>query len=605
MNHLKEKLKFVYYPFIVINVSFILAYTFVNWLLSIQLFPFTLREDVMNLWLPLGLPLIPLFIWLRPRLKILKPRSKMRDIGFGYIMFATMAIAAPTMVAQSYLESASGKLIPLSKISDISKQPAEKYYTLKEHYISKEDAGMEYTSDVSGRHNEDLNFLLYIACPIYDEGYAPTKIGPIKTDESKTKTQKSKQPLILLDGEEIDSVRMKKIPPDSIVSVNVLKDSAAIALYGDDGMNGVIIIDTKKNDEPPPAIIDVEVKFQLPAAWLCINYQKRLSNGLSTEEKNEQYRAFYKECLRKFDTTNLESFTYLARTGNDKTRDNYITAINKKRNILNKTPPEILEPKFEPFEARNGNKLIWVFGAFAIGAVIYFLLLLIPKFDEAGFKKFIDGKYEEKYDFKESLSLLIPKQNFYITPIIIDLNILIFLIMVFSGLGFLSFSAQDLLSWGGNYEPYTTNGEWWRLLTSTFLHAGAIHLFANMIGLLFVGVFLEPLLGKKKYAIIYLLSGIAASTASIWWHDATVSVGASGAIFGLYGFFLTMLLTKIYPADFKKSFLMSTLVFVGFNLAMGLAGGIDNAAHIGGIVFGFAAGFVLYPQIKKESQNTV
>ena len=175
--------------------------------------------------------------------------------------------------------------------------------------------------------------------------------------------------------------------------------------------------------------------------------------------------------------------------------------------------------------------------------------------------------------------------------------------MVIAGLGFISFKASDLLRWGANYKPSTTNGEWWRLLTNTFLHGGLMHLLANMYGLLFVGIFLEPRLGKIKYAIVYLTTGIIASAASLWWHDATVSVGASGAIFGLYGLFLALLLTKVYPKDFSKAFLISTLVFVGYNLLMGLTGGIDNAAHLGGLLSGFIIGLLLYPQLRQDADH--
>ena len=175
--------------------------------------------------------------------------------------------------------------------------------------------------------------------------------------------------------------------------------------------------------------------------------------------------------------------------------------------------------------------------------------------------------------------------------------------MVFAGLGFISFKAQDLLTWGANYRPSTTNGEWWRLLKSTFLHGGLMHLIANMYGLLFVGIFLEPLLGRTKYLTAYLLTGILASCVSLWWYDATISVGASGAIFGLYGLFLALLLTKIFPPDFGKAFLASTLIFIGYNLLMGLTGGIDNAAHIGGLLSGFVVGLILYPTLKKQVEN--
>jgi membrane associated rhomboid family serine protease len=172
--------------------------------------------------------------------------------------------------------------------------------------------------------------------------------------------------------------------------------------------------------------------------------------------------------------------------------------------------------------------------------------------------------------------------------------------MVVTGMGFISFSGEALLNWGANYGPMTTNGEWWRLLTSTFLHGGLMHLLANMIGLVFVGVFLEPVLGRTRYLIVYLLTGILASAASIWWYDATVSVGASGAIFGLYGVFLALMLTKIFPPELGKAFLVSTAIFIGYNLLMGLVGGIDNAAHIGGLSSGFIVGLALSPILRQE-----
>jgi rhomboid protease GluP len=189
------------------------------------------------------------------------------------------------------------------------------------------------------------------------------------------------------------------------------------------------------------------------------------------------------------------------------------------------------------------------------------------------------------------------------TPII-DLNLLIYLAMIISGLGLVSFKGSDLLNWGANFRPLTTDGQWWRLLTSTFLHGGLMHILANMYGLLFVGIFLEPLLGAKKYAFVYLLTGILASVASIWWYDATVSVGASGAIFGLYGFFLACLLLKVFPPEFGKAFLASTLVFVGFNLLMAFTGGIDNAAHIGGLLSGFILGLIMSRQLKQQVETT-
>lgn len=116
-------------------------------------------------------------------------------------------------------------------------------------------------------------------------------------------------------------------------------------------------------------------------------------------------------------------------------------------------------------------------------------------------------------------------------------------------------------------------------------------------------------MGKVKYALTYILAGILASSASVWWYDgvarhASISVGASGAIFGLYGTLLALILVGKFDKKFALALLPSILIFVFINLGMGLAGnGIDNAAHIGGLISGFVIGLVLSPLVKQEEDQ--
>lgn len=337
--------------------------------------------------------------------------------------------------------------------------------------------------------------------------------------------------------------------------------------------------------------------------WLGKEYNERISNRLSDQEKDDKYKVFAEKCQKEFEETDFSKFTYLEVIGNTEDHDEYNNAL-KKINQNTSADNIVFEAKTEPFEARNGKKLTWIIGSLGIGLFAFFIFLLFPKFQESKLEKFKSGKIEKDTDFKEMLEFFIPKKGFFVTPIIIDLNLLIYLAMIISGLGLVSFKGSDLLNWGANFRPLTTDGQWWRLLTSTFLHGGLMHILANMYGLLFVGIFIESLLGAKKYASVYLLTGILASVASIWWYDATVSVGASGAIFGLYGFFLACLLLKVFPPEFGKAFLASTLVFVGFNLLMGFTGGIDNAAHIGGLLSGFILGLIMSRQLKQQVETT-
>jgi rhomboid protease GluP len=120
-----------------------------------------------------------------------------------------------------------------------------------------------------------------------------------------------------------------------------------------------------------------------------------------------------------------------------------------------------------------------------------------------------------------------------------------------------------------------------------------------MYALLYIGLLLEPYLGKVRFITAYLLTGIIASIASLWWHDLTISAGASGAIFGMYGVFLAMLTTNLIEKSARRALLTSIVVFVGYNLLNGMKGGIDNAAHIGGLVGGLVIGYAYVPSLKK------
>ena len=204
------------------------------------------------------------------------------------------------------------------------------------------------------------------------------------------------------------------------------------------------------------------------------------------------------------------------------------------------------------------------------------------------------------------LALLIPKKGRYTTAILLDLNIFVFALMVLSGAGFFAFRADDLLAWGANYRPALEGHGVLRLLTSMFLHGGLMHLLMNLYGLLIAGSLLEPALGSFRLAAAYLLSGLAGSVASVVVHPATVSVGASGAIFGLFGLLLVMMaLGDGRVAALKRVFMTNVMVFVALNLVLGfLLPGIDNAAHIGGFLMGALLACLVVLEERAKARGT-
>ena len=209
----------------------------------------------------------------------------------------------------------------------------------------------------------------------------------------------------------------------------------------------------------------------------------------------------------------------------------------------------------------------------------------------------------EPVKHKIALKDLFPQKNYLFTPLLIYLNTFVFIIMLFLGVNFFNPNVGSLLQWGGNIGFSTLNGQYWRLLSSIFIHSGIVHLFCNMFALLYIGTILEKTIGKGKFIFVYLVSGIMASVASIFIHSNILSVGASGAIFGLFGVLLSLLLFKEFTInDFSKKSLYSTVgFFVLYNIMYGFNNeGIDNAAHIGGFLSGFLIGFVYYYLMKDK-----
>jgi rhomboid protease GluP len=184
-----------------------------------------------------------------------------------------------------------------------------------------------------------------------------------------------------------------------------------------------------------------------------------------------------------------------------------------------------------------------------------------------------------------------------ITAALIAINVLVFALMVASGVSFTQPTPRDALTWGGDFAPLTLGDhQYWRLFTSTFVHFGIIHIGFNMYVLYQIGPFIEMVFGRARYLLIYFFAGLAGSIVSVWMHPMAVGAGASGAIFGLYGAVFGFLLIKrrsLNPAA-TKSIAKSAGIFVLYNVVYGtISRTTDLSAHFGGLIAGFLAGMLL------------
>ena len=192
------------------------------------------------------------------------------------------------------------------------------------------------------------------------------------------------------------------------------------------------------------------------------------------------------------------------------------------------------------------------------------------------------------------------------TIALITVNIAVFFILSFFG------DPEDpvfMLDHGAMYVPYITEGhEYYRLFTSQYLHFGIEHLLNNMVMLGALGWNLEPHLGKIRFLIVYFISGLGGNLFSLYMNISgardVVSAGASGAIFGLMGALVLVVLKnhgRIQSFTKQRMLLMVFLsLYFGFT-----SSGVDNAAHIGGMLCGFVAALLLYRKPKFEYRTFI
>ena len=201
------------------------------------------------------------------------------------------------------------------------------------------------------------------------------------------------------------------------------------------------------------------------------------------------------------------------------------------------------------------------------------------------------------------------------TYILLGINIAVFLLMVLRGVSPSSPTPNQLIYFGANATDLVLAGQWYRLLTATFVHVGIIHLATNMWCLYNLGLLGEPLLGKWGLIATYLITGIAGNLLSLGVNvlliivtrtpNFSVGAGASGAVFGIAGILIVLLSNKKLPIPLPElgRLRRSVIQFAGLNLVIGLATvivplvRIDNMAHIGGFLSGLALGPALVPRM--------
>ncbi len=154
-----------------------------------------------------------------------------------------------------------------------------------------------------------------------------------------------------------------------------------------------------------------------------------------------------------------------------------------------------------------------------------------------------------------------------------------------------------LIQYGAKYNAAIIAGQYWRFITPIFLHANILHVGLNMLNFFILGLFIERLFGHMRFLLIYLLTGVTSIIASFYFAPQDISVGASGAIFGLVGAYSIFIL--VHRRAFSRGGIPAIawlVVIIGLNLGIGLViPNVDNYAHLGGFLSGCLLGWFFAP----------
>ena len=223
------------------------------------------------------------------------------------------------------------------------------------------------------------------------------------------------------------------------------------------------------------------------------------------------------------------------------------------------------------------------------------------------FLKLTDDINHKNLEESKKVEDVFSKKKPIITYILIAVNIIIYLLIALAGENIIEFNPNILYKYGAlvNSNQMVSNLDYYRLITSIFLHGGIFHLLFNMYSLYIIGPQLENFFGKIKYLIIYIFSGICGNLLSmLFLADNNVSVGASGAIFGLLGALIYFgYHYRVYLGGVIKS---QIIPLIAINLFIGyISSGINNIAHIGGLIGGVLISIALGVKYKSSNSDRI
>jgi rhomboid protease GluP len=346
--------------------------------------------------------------------------------------------------------------------------------------------------------------------------------------------------------------------------------------------------------------IDLRLYISVPfenskEIYLGVKYKRSINNikSYSSAELKDEIKSFFNDSYHDFKNKNLKNVSSLKQLRMSDDKINYIKAL-KSGNVNINNPIILEEMNFKDIAITDGiSTTTYLLGIWLLLYIIIWTIIVYS----VGINKIkniaeMKGSFSLSKLFSEYLIHIVPNKKFFMMPLIIDINVIVFLLMIFNGVNILYPNILDLNHWGGISKVNILKGEYWRLITYMFVHSGITHLAGNMFTLFLISIFIETYLGKVKYLLLYIITGVISVIISINANPNTIVVGASAGIMGLVGFYLSFFLFKKTRDKFNLSFGPLFIIMILSTIAIGFLGNSDTVAHVTGLASGFIAGLV-------------
>jgi rhomboid protease GluP len=358
------KFKHVYIPLVVLAARFLAGYSFLNWLLVIRSSLVPAADNVVDYWLPLGVSLILVLMFIHRNLGLLK-RDTRGNLQPLYHLAAVAFLAIPTIVAQGYLRAASGDITRVQDASEIASEAPSKYYFADNICVNFNGSLIDAAASTSRRSGQ-ATIKVYVVEPVCPASVTTTGDGNSVWIGLKARAS--------FDNTFIDPATMLRTPVDRA----------------------------------------------------------------SMETK---YRAFLREVEVQFRGEDPHSYRFLERVGRNADGEGFAAALRHAGADRSLSSATILIPHKEAFEDRTGQRLQWIFGSYAIGAIAWLGIVLFSPLDRARFRRW--RKPKAAISNIRQWSFLIPRRDTYGLPILLGLNILVFVVMLLTSTGAVSFDTSQ------------------------------------------------------------------------------------------------------------------------------------------------------------------